>query len=155
MSSSATQKKTQADATPFLTKSWWMKVYDQPAPLSLLDLLEVSYQEVEPGGTCEMISGSVLSSQPTTAYAIENGTVSHKVAHIFEVSFTLIIDGDSYAFVGLAQGSSIVGFYARSFMGHGEGGVETEEGSWSAQAKPGPGEEDKKPHGKHAKRVSQ
>jgi hypothetical protein len=157
MSSTATKKTAHADAIPPLTKSWLMKCdAGFPAPLSELDQLQISVEEPEPDGNSDLIFGKVLSTQPATAFALENGVCSRKVANILEVSFTLTMDGNSYAFVGLAQGSDMIGFFAPLLLGSVRRGVETEEGSWSAQAQGGPGDDDEKKHShKHAKRASQ
>lgn len=153
MSTSAAKKKTQADAIPPLANNWLLEVdAGFPAPLSGQDQLQISCESPEPAGTGDQFFGSVLSTEPTTtAFAIEEGSVSPKVANILEVSFTLTVGGTSYAFVGLAQGSSMKGFYAPILLGRASGGVDTEEGSWSAQAQPGPGEEEEKKR-KHKKR---
>jgi hypothetical protein len=157
MSTSAAKKKTQADAVPQLAKNWSLRVdAGFPAPLAGLDQLQISSEAPEPTGTGYQIFGRVTSTQPTTtAFAIEKGSFSPKVANILEVSFILTVDGNSYAFVGLAQGSSMKGCYAPLFTASAGRGVDTEEGSWSAQAQPGPGEEEeeeKKHHGKHKNR---
>ncbi len=143
MSTSATQRKTHADVVSPLPQTWQLNVEaDFPSPLSRLDQLQISLEEPEPGGNGDLLFGSVLSAQPTTAFAIQDGSFSQRVGNILEVSFTLTINGHSYAFVGLAQGLSMKGFYTLLLLESVGPEAETEEGSWSAQAQPGPIEEE-------------
>jgi hypothetical protein len=155
MSSAATKKKPEADTTPRLANSFIITElsFGGPlGPLSGLDGLEISFQPYELGGIGTPIFGSARRLYPLTCYAIMNGTVSPNM----EVSFELVIDGYAYLFSGVADsdGSGINNGTITS-----PGSVRltpgTEDGSWSAQATGGTGEEEEKRRpNKHTKRAS-
>jgi len=144
MSSSAAKKSVPPAGVPSVMGTWTQLRVVNDRNLGVLDSIEITSQ-VE-GVDNDLIFGNVKSIAPVTAYAIEHGTVTAE-----GISFQLSIQGIVYTFQGKVGDSSISGHVTPPWSGDGH----TEEGSWSAQAKPGPGEEDKKPHGKHTKRVSQ
>jgi hypothetical protein len=140
MSSSATQKKTHTDAIPSIVGTWALKVVHDP-DLGMLDSIEITAQVQS--GDHDSIFGSVKGGLLVTAYALENGLVTSNA----EVSFDVTNQGIVYTFTGQVDGTTIKGSVTHP--------PETgdEEGSWSAQAQGGPGEEEEKKHPrKHTKR---
>jgi hypothetical protein len=134
MPSSATQKKAHADAIPSIVGNWNLEVSNDPN-LGMLDSIEITAQ------VRNLIFGSVKSDQPVTAYALENGALSNGT-----MSFQLSIEGVPYQFEGQFDGTTISGSVNKPNK------TGNEEGSWSAQAQGGPGEEEKKHPRKHTKR---
>jgi hypothetical protein len=140
MSSSATQKKAHADAIPSIVGIWALKVLHEPN-LGMLDSIEITAQV--PSGDHDLIFGSVKRDAPVTAYALENGVFTMDS----KVSFEMTNQGTVYTFTGQVDGTTIKGSVTHPPE------TRDEEGSWSAQAQGGPGEEEEKKHPrKHTKR---
>ncbi|HEX8129504.1 MAG TPA: hypothetical protein VF527_10415 [Pyrinomonadaceae bacterium] len=144
MSSSAAKKTAITAGVPSVVGTWTKMQVSNDRNLAMLDSLEVTSQVEDVNR--DLIFGSVKTIPPVTAYAIENGTVTAE-----SVSFQMSIEGIVYTFTGTVGASSIGGSVTSPGLAGSHPG--TEEGSWSAQAQPGPGEEEEKKHPrKHTKR---
>jgi hypothetical protein len=133
MSSSATQKKLQADPISKLAKDMVfteLNFEGFDGPLAGIDRLQISFQPNVTGP----IFGSVRRLPQLTYYAIVNGSVSLR-GSTPEVAFELSIDGHNYQFNGEIDLDGM-GIYCGTIRtpGSGNSREETEEGSWSAQA---------------------
>lgn len=143
MSSSATKKKTVVQVFPSIIGKRWLTVSHIPT-LEMLTSIEITTRVSSEN--LDLIFGSVKSDIPVTAYALENGEVCNG-----SVRFQLFIEGIVYKFTGQFAGTGIVGT-VNDPNADTAGGLDIEEGSWSAQAQPGPGEEEEKKHQvKHGK----
>jgi hypothetical protein len=146
MSSTATKKKSAVEVFPPILGCWSLTVSNDPN-LGMLDSIEVtaSVRAVDH----VFIFGSVKSDLPVTAYALEDGKIMISDG---AVSFQLRIEGIVYQFTGQFDGTEVTGTVNNPDPSA-TGGLGTEEGSWSAQAQLGPGEEEEKKHpGKHKNR---
>lgn len=151
MSSTATKKKSLANAIPRITGSWVLTVSDNPQ-LFVLRSIDISFQKQDE--TPNRIFGSVSSSPPNqTAYAIENGKVSQNLG-VTEVTFEVTMADIVYTFTGQVEGPVMKsGSISCSPVGS-TSLPETEEGSWSAKAQIFLDEEEEKRSSRHAKRSS-
>jgi hypothetical protein len=144
MSNTATKKIERADVNSFFKGVWKPLTIQGDLKLEMLDRLEITEQL--PGVDQDLIFGNVQTFAPVTAFAIRNGTVTGD-----SVVFKLSIDGSDYDFTGTVffpeSGKFINGHISSS-------GVLDGDGSWSAQAQSGPGEDKNKHPDKHAKQAS-
>jgi hypothetical protein len=128
--------KSITGVTPFIQGAWRLEVY-QISALKELGSFNISYQASEIGEALpNLLFGAVNSLD--TAFALENGTI----AATGEVRFDIRIAGVLYAFTGFVNGSAMSGDVISEPDAASE--LESEDGSWSAQAQGGGEDGDKR-----------
>ena len=137
MSSAATKRRAVVEVFPPIEGTWCLTVLNDPN-LAMLASIEIT-AHVQIGEQAS-IFGSVKSDVPVTAYALENGKFGSSDG---SVSFQLTIANFTYLFTGHFKGTRLTGFVNNPDA---MTDPHTEEGSWSAQAQPGPGEEIENKH---------
>jgi hypothetical protein len=148
MSSSATKKSAQDVDIPIIVGFWDLE-FRRQHQFASLNSFQIYFQE--PGANLNRIFGSVSSAPPgRNVYAIQNGQITiEQVTNNPIVSFDVTINGTVHTFTGAVEGSTINSLAPADLSG----GAPSDEGSWSAQAQGGPGEEKEKKHPrKHTKR---